>query len=187
MRTKPANEDEPLEPLWVDDDGGTFTTDAAHSAMRFRVRAARLPDGDSWGVVALSLDEVDAANRSLLVALGLAGSVIVVVLGVVGWWMYRLGLRPISKVTAVADSIAAGDRGQRVEPDRPGTEAARLAARGDDAAAARAAGTVAPDGAVLQLRRDGGYVVATVNSRSALLPGVSISATAAAAAEPGSG
>lgn len=66
-------------------------------------------------------------------------------------------------------------------------EAARLAARGDDAAAASAAGTVAPDGAVLQLRRDGGYVVATVNSRSALLPGVSISATAAAAAEPGSG
>ena len=55
-------------------------------------------------------------------------------------------------------------------------EAARLAARGDDAAAARTAGTVAPDGAVLQLRRDGGYVVATVHSRSALLPGVSISA-----------
>lgn len=121
----PAIEPADLEAL--DDDGGTFTTGAAHSAMRFRVRAARLPDGDSWGVVALSLDEVDAANRSLLVALGIAGSVIVVVLGVAGWWMYRLGLRPISKVTAVADSIAAGDRAQRVDPDRPGTEAARLA------------------------------------------------------------
>lgn len=110
----------------LDDDGGTFTTDAASTASRFRVRAAPLPD-DSWAVVALSLDEVDAANRSLLIALGLAGSVIVLVLGVAGWWMYRLGLRPISKVTTVADSIAAGDRGQRVEPDRPGTEAARLA------------------------------------------------------------
>jgi len=111
----------------LDDDGGTFTAVAANSDMRFRVRAAPLPDGDSWGVVALSLDEVDAANRSLLVALGIAGAVIVAVLGMVGWWMYRLGLRPISKVTAVADSIAAGDRGLRVEPDLPGTEAARLA------------------------------------------------------------
>jgi len=63
-------------------------------------------------------------------------------------------------------------------------EAARLAARGDDGAAAQAARTVAPAGAVLDLRRDGDYVVATVTSRSALLPGVSIAADAVAAAEP---
>lgn len=66
-------------------------------------------------------------------------------------------------------------------------EAARLAARGDDTAAGRAVDTVAPDGALLQLRRDGGYVVATVSSRTSLLPGISINATAVAAAEPGEG
>ncbi|MCV7153445.1 TadE family type IV pilus minor pilin [Mycolicibacterium pyrenivorans] len=66
-------------------------------------------------------------------------------------------------------------------------EAARLAARGDDGAAARAARTVAPAGAVLDLRRDGDDVVATVTSRSALLPGVSITADAVAAAEPDAG
>ncbi|WP_370329553.1 TadE family type IV pilus minor pilin [Mycolicibacterium hippocampi] len=63
-------------------------------------------------------------------------------------------------------------------------EAARLAARGDDAAADRAARQVAPPGAALHLRRDGHYVVATVTTRSVLLPGVSISAGAVAATEP---
>lgn len=66
-------------------------------------------------------------------------------------------------------------------------EAARLAARGDDEAAERAARTVAPAGAVLDLRRDGDFVVATVTSRSALLPGLSINAGAVAAAEPPAG
>lgn len=62
-------------------------------------------------------------------------------------------------------------------------EAARLAARGDAAAAGRAA-TLAPEAAALQLQRDGGYVIATVSGRSALLPGLVISGRAVAAAEP---
>jgi hypothetical protein len=37
----------------------------------------------------------------------------------------------------------------------------------------------------LQLRRDGGFVVATVTGRSRLLPGLVIKADAIAAAEPG--
>lgn len=62
-------------------------------------------------------------------------------------------------------------------------EAARLAARGDDEAADRVSRTVAPSGAELRLRRDGGYVVATVSTRSTLLLGVSITAEAVAAVE----
>lgn len=108
-------------------EGGTFTAEGENGAARFRVRAVRQSDGETWGFVALSLAEADAANRSLLLALGAAGAVIVVVLGLAGWWMYRLGLRPIAEVTIAADSIAGGDRGHRVDPDMPGTEAARLA------------------------------------------------------------
>ncbi len=65
-------------------------------------------------------------------------------------------------------------------------EAARLAARGDEAAAGVAARGVGPVGAALHLRRDGGFVIATVSGRSRLLPGVVITADAIAAAEPGS-
>jgi len=64
-------------------------------------------------------------------------------------------------------------------------EAARLAARGDDVAAGSAVRAVAPPNATLELHRDGSFVVARVSSRSGLLPGVVIAATAIAAAEPG--
>lgn len=64
-------------------------------------------------------------------------------------------------------------------------EAARLAARGDDAVATATARTIAPTGAGIEVRRDGGFVVATVTSRAALLPGVAITARAVSALEPG--
>lgn len=68
-------------------------------------------------------------------------------------------------------------------------EAARLAARDDEAAAVAVVQAAAPDGAELQLGRDAGLVTATVTSRAAggLLPGVTLTATAVAAREPQAG
>jgi hypothetical protein len=63
-------------------------------------------------------------------------------------------------------------------------EAARLAARGDDAAATDAAHRIGPAGAVLQLRRDGAFVVARVSAAPTPLLGVRIVAEAVAAREP---
>jgi hypothetical protein len=60
-------------------------------------------------------------------------------------------------------------------------EAARLAARGDDGTTAVRA--IAPAGASVALRVDGGYVVAVVTFRSALLPGITISGQAISALE----
>ncbi len=64
-------------------------------------------------------------------------------------------------------------------------EAARLVARGDDAGAAQAVAALAPGGAALRLSRSD-LVTATVSVAPAggLLPGVVISASASAAAEP---
>jgi two-component system OmpR family sensor kinase len=45
----------------------------------------------------------------------------------VGWWLVRLGLRPMAEVTRVADAITSGDRSRRVAEGVPGTEAAELA------------------------------------------------------------
>lgn len=63
-------------------------------------------------------------------------------------------------------------------------EAARLAARGDPHAAGAAA-AMAPAGATVDLRPDGGYVVARVTGHSPLLPWLAIEARAVAATEPG--
>ena len=66
-------------------------------------------------------------------------------------------------------------------------EAARLAGRGDEAAAAGAVAALAPDGADLALGGTGDFVTATVTSGAVggLLPGVTLHATATAAREPG--
>jgi hypothetical protein len=63
-------------------------------------------------------------------------------------------------------------------------EAARLAARGDERSAVATARGIAPGGALVQLRRDGDFVVATVTARSNLLPALGITASGVSAAEP---
>ena len=63
-------------------------------------------------------------------------------------------------------------------------EAARLSARGDGEAAAAAARDLAPQGAALQIRRDGELVVARVSVPAALLPGLTVAAEAVSVAEP---
>jgi hypothetical protein len=79
----------------------------------------------------------------------------------------------VAGLTAVATQVRCIDAAR---------EAARLAARGDDAAAR----SIAPAGAVLHLRRDGEVVVARVTATAALLPGLTIAAEAVSAVEPGS-
>ena len=44
-----------------------------------------------------------------------------------GWWLVRLGLRPLEDVEATADSIAAGNLDQRVPGAEQSTEVGRLA------------------------------------------------------------
>ncbi|MEC3913810.1 TadE family type IV pilus minor pilin [Nocardia sp. CDC160] len=63
-------------------------------------------------------------------------------------------------------------------------EAARLAARGDSAAAVSTARRVAPPGARIELSADGDLVVAEVSARATVLPLI-LRATAVAAREPG--
>jgi len=85
-------------------------------------------------------------------------------------------------VLCVGGLAAVGMQVRCVDSSR---EAARLAARGDQGAASDVVGRAGPAGAELVLRRDGGFVVARVTSRSNLLPGITISAEAVAAVEPG--
>jgi hypothetical protein len=63
-------------------------------------------------------------------------------------------------------------------------EAARLAARGDDQAAAGAIRASAPRGAVLRMRRDGEFVIVEVSMDAAPLFGFTIAAEAVSAIEP---
>jgi two-component system OmpR family sensor kinase len=91
-------------------------------------RAMVLPAHDgSQVLVAVPLDRVDATARRTTVAILAAGVAVAVAMAAAGWWLLRLGLRPIAEVTEVADAIARGDRSRRVHGGAPGTEAHHLA------------------------------------------------------------
>jgi two-component system OmpR family sensor kinase len=92
----------------------------------FRVQATELQNGDVF-VQAISLAATDNTLHDLLVIelAVTAGALVLALAG--GWWLVRLGLRPLEDVEATADSIAAGNLGQRVPGADQSTEVGRLA------------------------------------------------------------
>ncbi len=105
---------------------GLVTIGAENGASQFRAMVLPQPDGSGWLVAARPLDEIDAAIVRLERTLWIAGVVILAVLLLAYAWVQRLGLRPIGRVTAVAEAIAAGDHSRRVEVAGNRTEAGKL-------------------------------------------------------------
>jgi two-component system OmpR family sensor kinase len=104
---------------------GIVTVGAVDGPSRFR--ALVVPQAaDSWLVAAQSLDEIDAAMARLVRTLWIAGGIIAGMLGMAFMWIQRLGLRPIARVTAIAEAIAGGDHSRRVTVTDPRTEAGKL-------------------------------------------------------------
>ena len=86
------------------------------------------PEGQSQKLlVAESLISVDTTVHRLRLGVIGAGAVVLGVLVAAGFWIGRLGLRPIAEVTGVADAISAGERSRRVRGTTGRTEAAHLA------------------------------------------------------------
>lgn len=108
-------------------EAGIVTIGSIDSSIRFRALVAPQSDTGDWVVSAFSLQETDAAVSRLIQTLTIAGAVLFMVLGLAVFWVQRLGLRPIARVTAAAEAITAGDRAHRVEIHDERTEAAKLA------------------------------------------------------------
>ncbi|TDD60895.1 HAMP domain-containing sensor histidine kinase [Actinomadura darangshiensis] len=77
-------------------------------------------------VLAFSLDEIDRTVRRLVAIDAIVGLLVLGLLAVVGVWVVRASLRPLSAVEATAGAIAAGDLSRRVPEADPGTEMGRL-------------------------------------------------------------
>lgn len=78
-------------------------------------------------VTALPIDDVRATITRLLL-IEVSGSIVILLaLGLVGWWVLHLGIRPVQEMTAAASLIAAGDFAVRLPEAAPGTESAALA------------------------------------------------------------
>jgi two-component system, OmpR family, sensor kinase len=115
----PAASTDPLEPE-------VRTVGSIDGSGSWRAMLLPLPDG-SQALVAVPLDRVDATAQRTTVAILVAAVAVLAAMAAAGWWLLRLGLRPIAEVTQVADAIAGGDRSRRVRGGAPGTEAHHLA------------------------------------------------------------
>jgi two-component system, OmpR family, sensor kinase len=103
-----------------------FTTDSTDGSVRYRVLATDL--GDRTIISALPLGDVDETVRRLVVLEAIATTAVLAVLALAAWWVIRLGVRPIKRMTETATAIAAGDLSHRVPEGAARTEAGELGA-----------------------------------------------------------
>jgi len=106
-------------------DGRPLTVGSEDSNVQYRMLARDAPNGVTL-VLALPLDGVqDTVNRLIAVEL-LAVVALLAVLALVMWWVIRLGVRPVQRMTETASAIAGGDLSRRVPEGAAGTEAGEL-------------------------------------------------------------
>ncbi|MGH1489404.1 MAG: ATP-binding protein [Acidimicrobiales bacterium] len=79
-------------------------------------------------IAARSMAPIDDAQNQIIVASGLAVLAIVAALGLAMWWVDRLGLQPISRLTSAAEEVAAGRSERRVVVSTSDNETGRLGA-----------------------------------------------------------
>jgi len=102
------------------------TVDAVSGRGHYRVFASSAFGGGGMTVVALPLDEVSQQLNRLLLVLGLVIAGVLAALAVASLFLVRIGLRPLDRIGATADAIAAGDLSRRVSPATERTEVGRL-------------------------------------------------------------
>ena len=99
---------------------------AGQGGPQFRVRASALVGGDQLILAAPLTDTAGSLHRLLLIELAVTGGALAAA-AALGWWVVRVGLRPLEQVERTADAIAEGDLTRRVPEARPTTEVGRLA------------------------------------------------------------
>ena len=92
--------------------------------IRYRALAFTLQSGTI--VVAVPLRDVDATLHRLVVVELLVGIGVILGLLVLGWFVIRVGLRPLERIRTVATEISHGDLTRRVSPADSRTEVGRL-------------------------------------------------------------
>jgi two-component system OmpR family sensor kinase len=107
--------------------GEVITVHAKSGDLRYRVRATPRRFGESGlTIVAVPLNGVDDRLDRLLLVEGLVIAGVLLLLAAAAWVLVRVGLRPLDRIGATADAIAAGDLSRRVDVAAPRTEVGRL-------------------------------------------------------------
>ncbi len=108
------------------DDGAVFASVASTGDHALRVRVSRQSDG-SVLIIGRSLQSIEDTRERLLVVLLTASAGAVAVAGLLGAWLVRIGLRPLTDVERAASEITDVDLDRRVPGGGTSTEVGRLA------------------------------------------------------------
>jgi len=111
----------------IDTPSQPFTVEGTGGVDRFRVTA--WPENSFAGdfvVFAIPLTDIQSTLSQLLLLETVIGIGVVVATGLLALLIIRIGLRPLQRMGAVAQDIAAGDLSRRVEPATRDTEIGRL-------------------------------------------------------------
>lgn len=103
------------------------TVDSANGEGSVRTIVFDLRDDRSL-IVAHTTARIDEATRQLVVASVAAVAAVIATLALALWWVDRLGLQPIDRLTQAAEDVAGGRSGRRVEHPALTTETGRLGA-----------------------------------------------------------
>ena len=103
-----------------------FTVAAIDGDLRYRVVVRQTGPQRQTLVLALPLEDVDETIDRLLAIQAMAAAAILATMGLVTFWVLRLGVRPVQQMTATAKAIGEGDLSQRIPETAPGTEAGEL-------------------------------------------------------------
>ncbi|MHB8233180.1 MAG: sensor histidine kinase [Solirubrobacteraceae bacterium] len=107
--------------------GEVFTVSSyGSSGLRYRAFASHDLDDSGITVVAVPLHDVDQTLHRLLLVELLVIAAVLAALGASAFFVVRLGLRPLDRMSVTAGEIAAGQLSHRVSPATPRTEVGRL-------------------------------------------------------------
>jgi two-component system OmpR family sensor kinase len=106
--------------------GSTLRLFTVSSPSGSSYRASALRDGTNTAVVAVPLREVQQTLHRLVIVEALVGGAVILTLLALGWFVIRIGLRPLERIGRVASEIAGGDLSRRVATANERTEVGRL-------------------------------------------------------------
>ena len=110
----------------LNDDDAVFTSVDLPSGEPLRVRVSRQSDGAVL-VIGKSLDTIEHTQRHLLWILIGSTAAALIAVGLIGAWLVRIGLRPLTAVETAASRISDTELERRVPVESPETEVGRLA------------------------------------------------------------
>ncbi|GAA3834246.1 sensory box histidine kinase PhoR [Sphaerisporangium flaviroseum] len=105
---------------------GTAYTVPGRDGSSWRVMAADTMDGNTVVMTASLAGITETRNRLLMIDIGVM-AVVLLLLGLLGAAVVRLGMRPLTRMEETATLIAGGDFSRRVPGPDPHTEPGRLA------------------------------------------------------------